>query len=125
MSSLTPMFVYGSLKKGFHNYPVLKDSEYIGSFETEDKYEMFGFGSFPAVIKDSHKQHVAGELYSVNREVLQDLDMLEGNGYLYKRELTRLKGYSGSVWMYFYIDDDMSDADKHGVVVRGDTVSWK
>lgn len=120
---MNKVFVYGSLKKGYHNYPVLKDSEYLGTFKTKGKYDMFSLGSFPAVIKNSHNYFINGELYSVTDEVLNDLDELEGNGYFYKRYLTPLQGYDEDVWVYFYLNKDHGDS-KECVTIKGDEATW-
>ncbi len=34
------IFVYGSLKRGFHNQPFLKHAEFIGNAFTEESYVM-------------------------------------------------------------------------------------
>jgi gamma-glutamylaminecyclotransferase len=121
--STTLVFVYGSLKAGFHNHRVLKNSEFLGNYRTQNKYEMVSFGSFPAVLKNSPKHYITGELYSVDGDVFDDLDTLEGEGYLYKRELIRLKGSTDKVWMYFYIAVE-DDWDMENVQLRGDSASW-
>jgi gamma-glutamylcyclotransferase (GGCT)/AIG2-like uncharacterized protein YtfP len=113
-----PVFVYGSLLKGFHNHGWLKDSEFVGKFSTkDDNYAMITYGSFPGVYKmlDCDKdcflpsdkvmlrsiyRPVTGEVYLVDREVLNDLDRLESNGMFYQRELVPVKGLDYKVWMY-------------------------
>lgn len=76
----TKVFVYGSLKRGFHNNPLLKDCKYIG-MRFLSNYQMYDVGSFPCIIptcKHDSKYDVFGELYEVPLDVLCfQLDRLE------------------------------------------------
>jgi len=84
-----PVFVYGSLKKGFGNHRVM---DYVGAvFQHEaktllPKYTMFSLGGFPALDEARHDEipaYVLGELYLVSKAGLETLDRFE-NGYLRK-----------------------------------------
>jgi gamma-glutamylcyclotransferase (GGCT)/AIG2-like uncharacterized protein YtfP len=77
------VFVYGSLKKNFHNNDLLSNAEFIGNGVTDSKYFMINLGNFPGVISGFSK--ISGEVYKINFEILQDLDILEGNGDFYQR----------------------------------------
>jgi len=102
------VFVYGSLKDGFGNNIILSDSNKIKDTITKNKYEMISLGSFPAVLKEKQVAHISGEVYEVDEYTLEDLDILEGNGSFYKRELINVKGVSGKVWIYFLIDKHLT-----------------
>ena len=107
MTELTEMykvFVYGSLKSGFGNHRLLEDSnaEFLGTTYTKDtNFLMFSFGAFPAVVKNEEFGYgaVEGELYLVDQITMFKLDMLEGNGTFYTRELVELDDGS-KAWMY-------------------------
>ena len=72
-----PVFVYGSLKRGFSNFRFLSDSVFVATGVTKFAiFDMFSYGSFPAVCEGTHK--ISGELYSVTKAVLRRLDDLEG-----------------------------------------------
>ncbi len=99
------VFVYGSLKRNFGNHRFLVDSEFLGEFVTSDcKYLMQSFGPFPGVafISSFNEEitKISGELYRVNQKTLDDLDDLEGNGFLYTRKLVSLENHDELVWMY-------------------------
>ena len=76
------MFVYGSLKKGFHNHHVISSSRFVKESSIHG-FKLFDLGYYPGIVKGSNT--VCGELYIVNIETLVKLDLLESNGRLYKR----------------------------------------
>lgn len=79
------VFVYGTLLSGEYNHDVLGDSELTFSGYVKIPYRMINLGAFPALIKDTKEHKIYGEIYSVTKDVLKDLDMLEGVPILYKR----------------------------------------
>lgn len=120
---------YGSLKKGFHNHNIVENCRYIDSTITEDLYDMFSCGEFPAAIDTLHNYYVYGEIYEVDDMTLDILDYLESNGSLYQRKLVNVVGHNFQVWMYFLIDSDSftSYSSKdivriHGVVRWGEDI---
>lgn len=83
------VFVYGTLKRGYHNWHrILKDhAELLGGAETLDRFEMVDWGcpSIYPLSEDGHR--VRGEVYEVDVPTLCRLDQLEGEGYSYLRRL--------------------------------------
>jgi len=118
------VFCYGSLKKGYHNHSILHSAEFIGESRTTERYDMFSFGSFPAVNKYPQQYHVTGELYLVDDSTLAQLDILEGNGYFYQRVPTNIDGYEEKAWVYFHIGADDEDSTE-GISITGDVATWK
>lgn len=101
------VFVYGSLKQGFHNNRVLGNAEFCGSTKTDyARYSMLDLGAFPAVIK-SGDHRISGEVYEVDDDGLERLDFLEGNGSLYLREQVALCDGT-EAWCYFFLTDNRS-----------------
>src|ERR1700761_7049199 len=78
------VFVYGSLKHGFHNNHFLKNSRFLGTAKTPPRFDLINCGAFPAAIPGSNS--LSGELFQVNSTVMRSLDELEGNGFLYQRK---------------------------------------
>ena len=72
---VTKVAVYGSLRKGLGNHRVLGDSKLIGK-EWVPNYEMFSLGSFPGIRNGEGSIFV--EVYKVDSDTLERLDMLEG-----------------------------------------------
>lgn len=72
------VFVYGSLKKGFHNHSLIKDCEFLGDGRLEGA-TMYKMGSVPyPSIKLGTEDYVFGEIYEVDTVTLYQLDRLEG-----------------------------------------------
>lgn len=116
------VFVYGSLKKGFGNHPLLQGSAFLGNTTTRDSHYVMGsFGAFPAVRRGGHLK-VAGELYEVDSETLGRLDNLEGNGSFYKREKVPLdNGKWGWIYLLCY---SVPDSD-HGIKIQDGVLIWE
>ena len=99
------VFVYGSLKRGFHNFPFLKSSNKVGVATTQEPLVMTTLGSFPGVrrpIGDEVGAPVVGEIYSVDEDTLRNLDRLEGNGHFYQREVMATD--IGPAWVYLLME---------------------
>lgn len=80
------VFVYGTLKKSFHNHYLLKSSEFIGTAHSLSKFNMINLGGFPALLYNSDEGYsVSGEIYNVTPNTLKELDILEGEGSFYDR----------------------------------------
>lgn len=79
------VFVYGTLKKGFWNNGLLRNSTLVGSGVTvSDSFTMYD-GGFPYVVPDGLNR-VSGEVYVVEDDVLANLDRLEGVPHHYIRK---------------------------------------
>lgn len=98
------VFVYGTLKKGFGNNYLLRDSKFIGEATTVEKYALYISG-IPFVTKDEKISHIQGEVFEVTKETLLKLDSLEGHPNWYKREeifVTLNKSKKKlKAWIYF------------------------
>lgn len=103
------VFVYGSLKRDYHNHPLLVSggAKFIAETRTlETKFDMFALagGGFPAVTRGDGA--IKGELFEVDDATFRDLDRLEGNGHFYRRELIHLVGQDEPAWMYVIMHCD-------------------
>lgn len=117
--SVTKLFVYGTLRSGFH-HPAY---EYISkhfTFVSEAKVRglLYDLGDYPAAIPTSEDNFITGELYELKEagefewaiEQLDDYEGLnpaQGETELYKRELAEAFYDNQSVhaWMYWYTGD--------------------
>lgn len=80
------LFVYGTLKRGYHNNRLLKDSKFLGAATSQSEaFVMWGRG-FPFLAENNHGHAVRGEIYVIDDEVLADCDRLEGHPDWYHRE---------------------------------------
>ena len=106
------VFCYGTLKQGFGNHHRLADSPFVGHAITSGV--MYDLGAFPAVSLHGTNQ-IHGELYEVTRDVLMDLDRLEGYPYLYERD--KVETNHGPAWIYHMKRD--SELSNHRIVASG------
>lgn len=108
MDSEEIVFVYGSLKQGFGNHPLLMREKFLGDGLTrEQSFNMMSYGRFPAVL-DGGNQAIWGEIYQVGNWAFSRLDELEGNGSLYqRRKVPILMGDEViQAWIYVLIADN-------------------
>lgn len=96
------VFVYGSLKKGQGNHPLLAHGEFLGRDTITGQYTMVSFGGFPAVCHDSSvvADQVVGEVYEVDQDTFLTLDALEGHPRWYKREKLTTDHLKVRAWIY-------------------------
>lgn len=92
------VFVYGSLKQGYGNHPLIKDSVLLGECLTKPIYTMYSLGAFPAVVLQGNTS-ITGEVYEVDDDTFARLDRLEGYPDFYDR--TMIDTDHGKAWMYF------------------------
>lgn len=91
------IFVYGSLKQGMSNHCILSQQRYIGTAITEENYNLYDLGHFPAVVDKSHPDFklgysIYGELYEVDDQCLQILDEFEGvDCLMYRRQQIKIQ----------------------------------
>lgn len=83
--------VYGTLKKGYSNSHFLKGAELLGPVKV-DGFKLFYSSSdrgFP-VATPCGESSIMGELYQIpsgNTQMIRSLDGLEGEGFMYNREV--------------------------------------
>jgi len=99
------VFVYGTLKKGYGLHRVLEGSGSLGEGRLQDHF-IYCLGSFPGISPEGGAGPVFGEVYEVTADVLETLDMVEGEGSLYHRRQVTVE-VSGAecpvqAWTYIY-----------------------
>lgn len=119
------VFVYGTLRKGFHNNYLLSTSKMIGNAETIDKYTLVAAG-IPFVNSTKETSTIKGEVYEVSDNVLATLDRLEGynensNNNWYERKLINVSIDGNLDEAFIYFNDNES-----GVLIEsGDYKDYK
>lgn len=76
----TLIAVYGSLKQTYHNHYILDhpDVKFLGETQTQEKYDLWDFGGFPALTENG-EQNIVIEVYKTsNQSILDRLNLLEG-----------------------------------------------
>jgi gamma-glutamylaminecyclotransferase len=118
------LFIYGTVRKGFHNHHYLEGARYIGRARTKAKYSLYA-NTLPYLVKDPVCQ-VKGELYEVDNTILTRMDILEGEPECYIRLLDTVildhptgNGKEHPAYIYFY-------PRKTGKLIpSGDFADWK
>jgi len=85
---MNPVFVYGTLKRGFANHYLMEGQEFVGEARTAPGFVLHDLGGYPGMVADAAAaEGVSGEVWSVDDECLSGLDVLEGTSEgLYRRE---------------------------------------
>lgn len=98
------IFVYGTLmRNGYNHNAYLVGKKYCGA-AILNGYAMFNLGSFPGIVAHPGER-IKGEVYEIDRSTLGKLDVLEGNGYFYTREVVGVQRDDGSAidaWSYIW-----------------------
>ena len=103
--------VYGTLKKGNALHGMLRNAKFIsGGWTESDRFVLYdiktGTEKFPVAMSTATQlgRRVAVEVYQVKPEVIKNLDVIEENGYLYKRIRTKILQQNGlTEYAWFYI----------------------
>ncbi len=90
---MTRIFVYGTLKRGGSNHPVLAGQKFLGEARTARGYVLHSLGDFPGMVRtDPPDRQVAGEVWLVDPAGHALLDELEGVAEgLYERVAVQLE----------------------------------
>ena len=119
MESLRQIFVYGSLRSGFH-HPAY---EYISRYFTllgnaKVKGSLYDMGEYPAAVPSNGNTFITGELYTIQHDdefgwAIAQLDDYEGvhpedgETALYRREQTTvyINDTETPAWIYWFNGD--------------------
>ncbi len=74
------VFVYGTLKEGFANFGINAGQRLSGVFQTVQRYPLFIIGQdfLPWLVNQPNSgQHVLGQVFQVDEQVLRNMDVLE------------------------------------------------
>jgi gamma-glutamylcyclotransferase (GGCT)/AIG2-like uncharacterized protein YtfP len=114
------LFVYGSLRSGFHHPAYAYISRYFSLVgDGKVKGLLYDMGAYPAAVPSENENFIIGELYRINNPdefawAMAQLDDYEGvhaeNGEpssLYRREQATVynNGQQSPAWIYWYNGD--------------------
>src|SRR6478735_3384273 len=92
----TILFLYGSLKRGHSNHPLVADQEYLGEAVTEPRYRIVDLGRYGGLVRDdANGLAVRGELWAVSRCCLLELDDFETAEGGWARSPVAVQGQDG------------------------------
>jgi gamma-glutamylaminecyclotransferase len=93
------VFVYGTLKSGQSNHPLLQG--HSGQVAIAPNINLHAGPHYPFAVRGEGQ--TIGEMYEVNKTTLRKLDRLEGHPHDYKRELIPIllaEGQQIEAWIY-------------------------
>ena len=120
---MNKVFVYGTLKRGHSNNPMLDRQTYLGNGTTKRKFVMYRAG-IPFVVDEElswlgdEPTHIHGELWMVDKAGLVALDQLEGHPYAYRRSIVDIMMSDGSeetAEMYLYTRPPAGEYVRDGI----------
>ena len=101
------LFVYGTLKRGFGNNYILRNSRFIGKAVSSKKFDVYDCG-FPCASENPDGKLLGGEIYELSDEDFIFTDSLEANGVLYQRYIRDFKcnnvEETVKAWIYIIIN---------------------
>lgn len=98
------IFVYGTLRRGFHNHYYVKACRFLGRATTAEAYAMYVSGGIPSLVAGEARYRVTGEVYRVDVATLRNLDALEEHPRVYRRQEADIvtdDGAARRAWVYF------------------------
>ena len=99
-----PLFVYGTLRRGFRNHRLLGDAPFFGTAKTKARFAMYVSG-VPYVVLREPVSQILGEVYEVDGLLLAELDIHEGHPRFYLRVLVDVALDTGAElkgWLYSF-----------------------
>lgn len=82
---MAKVFVYGTLKREHCRSHALKGQRFVGKARTVARYRLYDTGAYPAMIEDENGLEIDGEVWEVDAECLQALDLIESTPDRYER----------------------------------------
>ena len=127
---MNKVFVYGTLKDGYHNNYYLRGCNKIHSTAiSEDKYVLVNSGipyAIPAEYAQDYKPlRILGEIWEVDEDSMEWLDGLEGHPDWYKREVREFVVFGEQkvkAWIYEYPHQLERDVELSDIV--GECYEW-
>lgn len=96
------LFVYGTLKRGERNHPLLMDEKYLGDTSTSPDYLLVDLGTYPGMVEKPHEGFsVKGELFEIPYKLIIELDKIEDAPFLFNLQLITLADGS-KAFAYLY-----------------------
>lgn len=106
------LFVYGTLKRGCRKHALLEGQEFLGPARTLPRYRLYDGGAFPCLVPAPYNGiAVQGELWTVDEEAVQRIDVWEDAPHLFIRRTIDLEQCLLPVEAYFYRGDVSSLKD--------------
>lgn len=98
------VFVYGTLKRGHGNNTAISDQTYLGRCAITGPFTMINLGYYPGVVRTTGASNrIFGEVWRVDTDSLNIMDMIEGHPNFYER--IKVGTPWKSAWIYTLPED--------------------
>jgi gamma-glutamylcyclotransferase (GGCT)/AIG2-like uncharacterized protein YtfP len=128
------LFVYGSLRKGFHNEAYQYISHYFHFVgDATVKGLLYDLGAYPAAVPTDGDSKIIGELYEIKNkdeygyalaqlDDYEGVDPLEGETQYYRREAVEvfIGDHTIRAWIYWY----HQPVEGHPLIASGDVLQY-
>lgn len=96
------LFVYGTLKQGERNHPLLMNEKYLGDTGTSPDYLLVDLGTYSGMVeKPQEGFSVQGELFEIPFKLITELDKIEDAPLLFNLEfITLADGSKAFAYLY-------------------------
>ena len=97
------VFVYGTLRRGgTRAMPIIfPDSRFIDNAKAHGR--LYDLGAYPGLLLDESNSLVFGEVYEVDDEILNKLDVIEAESHYLRKQVELSFGDDRKVcWVYVY-----------------------
>ncbi|HEY5587798.1 MAG TPA: gamma-glutamylcyclotransferase family protein [Candidatus Paceibacterota bacterium] len=101
------LFVYGTLLKGNSKHEKFLSGARFAGYFIADGFQLYDFGSYPLIIQNEIDK-IRGEMYIVDSDILEKLDISEEKANLFSRKLIRVINDNDEVqeaYVYVYNKD--------------------
>lgn len=110
-NKLIRLFVYGTLMKGNINHEKFLSGARFAGYFMADGFQVYDFGSYPLVAQNEIDK-VRGELYIIDSNILDKLDISEAEGNLFTRKSIKVVNDNDEIQeAYVYVYN--KDVSKH------------
>lgn len=99
MSNKRILCVYGSLRNGFGNNRLLKDSDHLSTETISIPYRMVSLGGFPGLVPSDENHDIVVEVWSVDDATYRNVERLEGFPNFYQKAVVNTTQGEGEVYV--------------------------
>lgn len=99
MSDKKNLVVYGSLRNGFGNNRLLRNSEHLSTETISIPYRMISLGGFPGLIPSEENHDIVVEAWSVDKDTYRNVEYLEGWPSFYQKAVVKTSAGEGEVYV--------------------------
>ncbi len=116
----TPVFVYGTLRRGGSQHFRMAGAEFIAAGTVRGR--LYGIDWYPGLVADDSGDEITGEVYQISASLLESLDDFEGPEYRRVMAQVRCGGdhrspFSAWVWEW------LGPVDESRRIISGDWLS--